>query len=117
MKGDGFRAQTPVIVGSGDNPSSLVGLGLLGEEKRRAISLGTGDTYFGYMPALFAGERSEGHIFGTAAGHYVFLLCFANGSLGRDKIREVYGLSWDCFSEVLLTKPPGLYSEVSLCQS
>lgn len=103
----GFTPTTEVIVGSGDNPNSLVGLGLIGETERRAISLGTSDTYFGYMRKLSDGERSEGHIFGTADGNYMFLLCFKNGSLAREHIKNMYNLSWNDFSEILLTTSPG----------
>ncbi len=46
----GFSPEAKVVIGSGDNPSSLVGLGLLGKTAIHAISLGTSDTYFGYLP-------------------------------------------------------------------
>jgi xylulokinase len=70
----GFKSDTMVVVGSGDNPCSLVGLGLMGVADIHAISLGTSDTYFGYMIDLEDRENMEGHIFGTAvAGSW--LLC------------------------------------------
>ena len=53
----GFGRDTKVVVGTGDNPSSLVGLGLVGEPAKKAISLGTSDTYFGYLPEIPNGER------------------------------------------------------------
>ncbi|MCP4693511.1 MAG: carbohydrate kinase [Desulfobacterales bacterium] len=102
-----FRPGTKIVVGSGDNPCSLVGLGLVEDEDARAVSLGTSDTYFGYMPATRDVERSEGHIFGAADGGRMFLLCFKNGSLAREKIRNRHRLSWSDFSEILLTTPPG----------
>ncbi len=103
----GFEPKTQVIVGSGDNPCSLVGIGLIGDTKRNAISLGTSDTYFGYLPQLKSSEASEGHIFGTADGGYMALLCFKNGSLVRENVKNRFGLSWNEFSEILLKTPPG----------
>jgi xylulokinase len=103
----GFDPACRVIVGTGDNPASLVGLGLIGNEETRAISLGTSDTYFGYISKTPSHPRTTGHIFGTADGGLMFLLCFQNGSLARDAVRSQFNLDWDEFSEILLTTPPG----------
>lgn len=103
----GFDPECRVIVGTGDNPASLVGLGLVGNEDVRAISLGTSDTYFGYISKIPSHQRSTGHIFGAADGGLMFLLCFQNGSLARDAVRSQFNLDWDEFSEILLTTPPG----------
>ena len=40
-----FAPGTTVIVGSGDNPSSLIGLGLIDRPDTHAVSLGTSDTW------------------------------------------------------------------------
>lgn len=109
-----FNPDTKVIVGSGDNPCSLVGLGLIGEPNISAISLGTSDTYFGYMPKLLDKERSTGHIFGTANGKYMFLICFKNGSLAREQVKNSYSLSWHEFSKILLDTPPGNRGRIML---
>lgn len=109
-----FRPQTKVVVGSGDNPCSLVGLGLIGEPMKRGISLGTSDTIFGYMPRLMDIERSEGHIFGVADGNYMSLLCFKNASLAREEVKNTYNLSWREFSEILLTTPSGNNGKIML---
>jgi len=110
----GFKPDTEVVVGSGDNPCSLVGLGLLGTSETHAISLGTSDTYFGYMKDLLHGERSEGHIFGAADGRFLFLVCFKNGSLAREAVKNWYGLSWDDFSRILLETAPGNRGKIML---
>ncbi|MEJ2282300.1 MAG: FGGY family carbohydrate kinase [Desulfobacterales bacterium] len=102
-----FNPQTLIITGSGDNPCSLVGLGLIGEPRIHAISLGTSDTYFGYTPELKGTQRATGHIFGTADGRYMFLICFKNGSLARERIKDRYGLTWADFSEILMQMSPG----------
>jgi xylulokinase len=101
----GFNPDTEVIVGSGDNPCSLVGLGLIGQPDTHAISLGTSDTYFGYMPKLTDQKRSTGHVFGTADGNAMFLICFKNGSLAREEIKDSFGLNWNEFSKILLSTP------------
>ena len=110
----GFRPDTVVVVGSGDNPCSLVGLGLMGVQGIHAISLGTSDTYFGYIKELEDGERSEGHVFGTADGRFMFLVCFKNGSLAREAVKNWYGLSWDDFSRILLETAPGNQGKMML---
>jgi len=109
-----FSPDTEVVIGTGDNPSSLAGLGLLGEPATKAISLGTSDTYFGYLPRLLISERTEGHIFGAADGGYMLLLCFKNGSLARQAIKDRYGLSWNEFSDILLKTAPGNNGRIML---
>lgn len=103
----GFRPEAEVVIGSGDNPCSLVGLGLIGLADVRAVSLGTSDTFFGYLPVLTDLERSEGHVFGAADGGYMVLVCFKNGSLARERVKNRFGLSWADFSRVLREAPPG----------
>lgn len=102
-----FAPEAQVVVGSGDNPCSLVGLGLVGRPDLRGVSLGTSDTYFGYMPEPGAGGLSEGHVFGTADGRYMFLVCFKNGSTARERVRDAHGLGWDDVSRMLLATAPG----------
>ena len=114
VKRHAFNENTEVVIGTGDNPSSLVGLGLLGEPATKAISLGTSDTYFGYLPELLRGERTEGHIFGTADGAYMLLLCFKNGSLAREAVKDRYGLTWNEFSDILLKTAPGNRGRIML---
>ncbi len=103
----GGSPETLVVTGSGDNPCSLVGLGLLENERTGGISLGTSDTFFAYRRKIPSGERTEGHLFGTAEGGFMALLCFKNGSLTRQHVRDTFGLTWEGFSELLLSTPPG----------
>lgn len=110
----GFDPRTEVIVGSGDNPCSLVGLGLIGQPDTHAISLGTSDTYFGHMPELADQKRTTGHVFGTADGKAMFLICFKNGSLAREHIKNRFGLNWREFSEILLSTPAGNQGRIML---
>ncbi len=110
----GLQPDTQVVVGSGDNPCTLVGLGLIGKPDMAAISLGTSDTYFGCMTELLNIERESGHIFGTADGSYMYLICFKNGSLAREEVKKNYRLSWDVFSQMLLETPPGNQGRIML---
>ncbi len=95
-----------VIVWSGDNPCSLVGVGLV-REGRVGISLGTSDTIFGLMQAPRVDPGGTGHVFGAPTGDYMGLTCFSNGSLARERVRDAYGLSWAEFSRALGDTPPG----------
>jgi xylulokinase len=95
-----------VVAWSGDNPSSLVGVGLI-EEGRVAISLGTSDTMFVYMREPYVDASGAGHLFGAPTGDYMALVCFANGSLARERVRDAYGLDWDGFSRALRSTPAG----------
>jgi xylulokinase len=95
-----------VVAWSGDNPCSLVGLGLV-REGRLGISLGTSDTVFGYMAAPRIDTTGTGHVFGAPIGGYMGLTCFANGSLARERVRDAFGLDWTGFSDALRGTPPG----------
>jgi xylulokinase len=95
-----------VVAWSGDNPCSLVGVGLV-REGRLAISLGTSDTVFGLMREPRVDATGTGHVFGAPTGDYMGLTCFKNGSLAREHIRDRFGLSWPTFSESLRRTPPG----------
>jgi len=91
---------------SGDNPCSVVGLGLV-RPGQVAISLGTSDTYFGTMAECRTDPAGEGHVFVAPTGGYMSLICFKNGSLARERVRDLYGLDWAGFSRALDATPPG----------
>jgi xylulokinase len=109
----GFNPDTLLVAWSGDNPNSLIGTGIIGKGKA-AISLGTSDTYFGYLKMLLLDLKGEGHVFGAPTGDYMSLICYKNGSLARENIKEKFGLNWAQFSEVLNTTPPGNYGKIIL---
>jgi xylulokinase len=95
-----------VIPWSGDNPSSLVGLGLV-TPGTLGISLGTSDTVFGPLAQPAYDPDGAGHVFGSPAGGYMALTCFANGSLAREQVRDTFALDWDAFSATLRDTPAG----------
>ena len=50
-------------------------------------------------------ENGEGHVFGSPAGDYMTLICFKNGSLAREKIRDAYGIKdWKKFGESMAAR-------------
>lgn len=101
------------VVWSGDNPCSLIGTGLV-SPGMIAISLGTSDTLFGAMAACETDPRGEGHVFGSPAGGYMSLICFKNGSLAREKVKDEYGFGWDRFSQALRDTPVGNMGKMML---
>ena len=94
-----------VVTWSGDNPCSVVGSGLVGAGAV-ALSLGTSDTLFTLTkaPRITPGAA---YVFGSPTGDYMSLICFKNGSLARERIRDAYGLDWPGFSQALQNTPAG----------
>jgi xylulokinase len=95
-----------VAVWSGDNPSSLIGLGLV-REGQLGVSLGTSDTIFGPMRTPRVDAGGTGHVFGAPTGEFMGITVFSNGSLARERVRDRYGLTWEGFSSALDATPPG----------
>ena len=103
----GFRPGIPVVVWSGDNPNSLVGVGA-STPGMAGISLGTSDTFFAPMREFKTDPQRCGHVFGNPAGGFMSLICFTNGSLARETVRKAFGASWDFFDrEALEQTAPG----------
>ena len=103
----GLPADAQVVAWSGDNPCSVAGLGLEAPGDV-AISLGTSDTMFGILPVPHPGV--EGHIFVNPVdpASYMAMLCYKNGSLTRERVRDtVAGGSWDTFNALLAAGKPG----------
>jgi xylulokinase len=94
------------VVWSGDNPCSLIGLGLV-REGQIGVSLGTSDTIFGPMRRPRVAADGTGHVFGSPTGEFMGITVFSNGSLARERVRDEYGLTWAQFSEALESTPPG----------
>ncbi|MDE2690901.1 MAG: FGGY-family carbohydrate kinase [Acidobacteriota bacterium] len=102
----GIPADAQVVAGSGDNPCSLVGVGVR-EPGEAVLSLGTSDTYFGLLKAVAVDPDANGHVFIAPNGHPMSLVCFRNGSLAREAVRDRYGLDWPGFDAALRATPPG----------
>jgi xylulokinase len=109
----GFDPETLLVAWSGDNPNSLIGTGVIGKGKA-AISLGTSDTYFSYLSSLVLDYNGEGHVFGAPTGDYMSLICYKNGSLARENIKNKFNLCWTQFSDILNSTPPGNRGKIIL---
>lgn len=113
VKKYGFNHKAILSAWSGDNPNSLIRIGLISKGKA-AISLGTSDTYFGYLKKLKLSLNDEGHVFGAPTGDYMSLICYKNESLAREEIKNKYNLDWENFSKILTKTPPGNYGKIML---
>lgn len=109
----GFRPDAQVVISSGDNPCSLIGMGAA-FPGTHVISLGTSDTYFAAMPGVRTDPQGYGHVFGNPAGGFMSLICFKNGSKTREKIAERFGLTWPEFSAAIGSTPPGNHGNLML---
>ncbi|MFT7816077.1 xylulose kinase isoform X2 [Arapaima gigas] len=92
----GFSSNCKVVSFTGDNPGEM------------PVSLGTSDTVFLWIKE--PKPANEGHIFCNPVDcqAYMALICFKNGSLTRQRVRnECAGGSWDAFSEALCCTPMG----------
>lgn len=123
----GFPA-AQVVAWSGDNPCSLVGAGLV-SERHLGISLGTSDTVFAFSRGL-PDPSFASHVFGSPTGGYMGLVCFSNGSLAREAVRDAYFSStagvgptlrsgvcegaWEGFSRALRETPAGNHGAMML---
>jgi len=98
----GLNAEAKVYVWSGDNPCSLVGMGAATPGKM-VISLGTSYTLFAAMNEPLTDPNGYGHVFGNPMGGNMSLICFMNGSLAREKVRESKEVDWSQFGNDYLT--------------
>ncbi|KAL6599845.1 hypothetical protein ACP70R_045496 [Stipagrostis hirtigluma subsp. patula] len=107
-----FASSCIVIQWSGDNPNSLAGL-TLSNPGDLAISLGTSDTVI--IDHLVFGVTDtpeptlEGNILPNPVDPktYMVMLCYKNGSLTREDIRNRYAeKSWDVFNRLLEETAP-----------
>jgi len=86
---------------TGDNPASLVGMGA-SSPGQAVISLGTSDTFFAAMERPKTDPKGYGHVFGNPAGGFRSLICFRNGSLAREALRDELGADWSAFEKEAL---------------
>ncbi|WP_035607276.1 FGGY family carbohydrate kinase [Haloferula sp. BvORR071] len=101
----GFSSDCQIVLSTGDNPSSLVGMGAT-TPGTMVISLGTSDTFFAAMEKSVTDPQGFGHVFGNPAGGFMSLICFRNGSLAREALRDVLGLDWSAFDRSGLAATP-----------
>lgn len=101
----GLNPHALALVWTGDNPASVVGLGLT-KPGHVTISLGTSDTFMGTMEKCRTNVL--GHLFCSPAGGYFAMICFKNGSLAREQIRTHYHIpDWETFGSLVESTPVG----------
>ena len=98
----GFSKSCQVCPFTGDNPASLVGMGAT-TPGQVVISLGTSDTFFAAMAEPKTDPQGFGHVFGNPAGGFMSLICFRNGSLAREALRDELGVDWGAFDHSALS--------------
>lgn len=101
----GMRPGIPVVCWSGDNPNSLVGTGAA-SPGTAVISLGTSDTFFGAMEKPVVDPNGYGHVFGNPAGGFMSLICFKNGSLAREAVKDQRSVDWSTFDIAAFEETP-----------
>jgi xylulokinase len=87
---------------TGDNSATLVSMNL--SEGDCVVSLGTSDTVLVYLKKGAAESTTESHLMAhpTDPEGFMGMLCYKNGSLAREHIRDLYAKkSWDTFNEYL----------------
>jgi xylulokinase len=102
----GLNPACKVVAFSGDNPCSLVGLRLQ-RSGDVAVSLGTSDTLFAIVDQ--PSPRPDGHILRNPIDPHSFMamLCYKNGSLTRQWMRDEWRMTWEDFDNALERAPPG----------
>ncbi|QRC90759.1 xylulose kinase [Parastagonospora nodorum SN15] len=82
----GFPPSTQVIAFTGDNPATILALPLRASDA--IVSLGTSTTFL--MSTNQYKPDPAYHFFNhpTTAGNYMFMLCYKNGGLAREHIRD-----------------------------
>jgi xylulokinase len=63
---------------------------------------------------LSVSEEGEGHVFASPSTGFMSLICFVNGSLAREKVREQVGLSWEEYEESVANTKPGNGGKIML---
>lgn len=108
----GFSPQCTVIPATGDNPSTILALPLRSLDAM--VSLGTSTTFLMSTPEFKPDPATHFFNHPTTGGLYMFMLCYKNGGLAREKVRDANrdapvnaGTdSWATFDKILLDTPP-----------
>ncbi|KAH6619949.1 hypothetical protein C7974DRAFT_457760 [Boeremia exigua] len=106
----GFPATTAVVAFTGDNPSTILALPLRSSDA--IVSLGTSTTFLMSTPNYNPHPAYHFMNHPTTKGLYMFMLCYKNGGLARERVRdainEAQGApqgSWDAFNSAALSTP------------
>ncbi|KAK3357717.1 hypothetical protein B0T25DRAFT_167769 [Lasiosphaeria hispida] len=105
----GFSPKCGIAPFTGDNPATILALPL--RPLDAIVSLGTSTTFLMITP-VYKPDPSY-HFFNhpTTPGQYMFMLCYKNGGLAREKVRDVLPKPdgpdpWATFNQNALSTPP-----------
>ncbi|KAK5663905.1 hypothetical protein OQA88_116 [Cercophora sp. LCS_1] len=105
----GFSPSCGIAPFTGDNPATILALPL--RPLDAIVSLGTSTTFLMVTP-VYKPDPSY-HFFNhpTTPGQYMFMLCYKNGGLAREKVRDVLPKPggtdvWATFDKHALSTPP-----------
>ncbi|KAI9374489.1 putative D-xylulose kinase A [Aspergillus egyptiacus] len=115
----GFSPDCTVIPSTGDNPATILALPLRPSDAM--VSLGTSTTFLMSTPSYKPDPATHFFNHPTTPGLYMFMLCYKNGGLAREQVRDAINEKkgeqnpsnpWAHFDEVALqTAPLGQKSE------
>ncbi|KAI5816760.1 FGGY family of carbohydrate kinase [Pyronema omphalodes] len=103
----GFSSSCTITPFTGDNPSTILSLPL--RPLDAILSLGTSTTLL--MVTKTYKTSTEYHMFNhpTTRGLYMFMLCYCNGSLAREELKDTLnshkGGDWNAFNHAVTSSP------------
>jgi len=105
----GFSKDCQIAPFTGDNPATILALPLRPGDA--IVSLGTSTTFL-MNTATYKPDPSY-HFMNhpTTKGHFMFMLCYKNGGLAREKVRDKLPKptgqdQWSSFNQAVLNTPP-----------
>jgi xylulokinase len=104
-----FPSDCGIASFTGDNPATILALPL--RPLDAIVSLGTSTTFLMSTPKYVPDPAYHFFNHPTTAGLYMFMLCYKNGGLAREKIRDALPKSttsdsWSTFNKIALETPP-----------
>ena len=113
VKRYGFDESCTIVPFTGDNPSTIIALPL--RPLDAMVSLGTSTTFLMSTPEYRPDPATHFFNHPTTAGLYMFMLCYKNGGLAREEVRDAVNAkagrkdtetSWNAFDDLLRDTPP-----------
>ncbi|KAI1744017.1 xylulose kinase-like protein [Xylaria scruposa] len=105
----GFSKDCRITAFTGDNPATILSLPL--RPLDAIVSLGTSSTFLMNTPNYKPDPSYHFMNHPTTKGHYMFMLCYKNGGLAREKVRDALPKPderdpWANFNKAVLETPP-----------
>ncbi|EXF73397.1 D-xylulose kinase [Colletotrichum fioriniae PJ7] len=105
----GFSAECQVAPFTGDNPATILALPL--RPMDAIVSLGTSSTFLMVTPVYKPDAAYHFFNHPCTPGQYMFMLCYKNGGLARESVRDALpkpegGDPWANFNKAVLDTPP-----------